>query len=312
MRRTVAVVCIALGVFSLVLAPLLRFWVAGAAMKAPLDQYSETVNRGDDVTYFSAQDLEQVDHATVEAYTTVRGDVAASDADIAVWDQFTWVKDVDEDFAFLSTSRRAGHDRVTGEAVDCCDASVNEEPVKQKGQAFKFPFLTEKKDYEFFDTATRQTLPIRFEGEETLDVDGEQIDTYKFVQVVEPTKIEERTLPKSLLDMDGDGDATADVMYNVTRTYWIEPTTGAPIDLLESQHRGAFVDGEERLVMFDGDMRFTDETIKSNVETAAEGASLIPLVRTTIPLVLLVTGVALVALGGILLATARTAAHGKR
>ncbi|CAM3708725.1 hypothetical protein GCM10009799_27230 [Nocardiopsis rhodophaea] len=311
MRRTAAVVCIALGVFCLVLAPLLRFWVAGAAMKAPLDQYSETVNRDDDATYFSAKDLKLVEHAEVEAYTTVRGDVAASDDDTAVWDQFTWVKDVDRDFAFLSNTRRVGHDRVTGEAVDCCDASVNEEPVKQKGQAFKFPFLTEKKDYEFFDTATKQTLPIKFAGEETLDVDGQKVDTYKFTQKIEPTKIEERTLPKSLLGMKGDGDATTDVMYNVTRTYWIEPTTGAPIDLREQQHRGAFVDGEEKLVLFDGDMRFTDETKKSNLETASEGADLIPLVRTTLPLALLIVGVVLIALGGVLLVGSRTSAHGR-
>ncbi len=35
MRRTVATVCIAFGVFCLVLAPLLRYWVAETFMKTP-------------------------------------------------------------------------------------------------------------------------------------------------------------------------------------------------------------------------------------------------------------------------------------
>ncbi|MFC4562103.1 DUF3068 domain-containing protein [Nocardiopsis mangrovi] len=304
MRRTVAVVCIALGVFSLVLAPLLRFWMAGAVMKTPMDQYNETTNRGEDVSYFSAEEVEQVDGATVEAYTTVRADVAASDEDIVVWDQFTWVKDIDRDFAILSTTRRAGHDRVSGEAVDCCDASVNDEAVQQSGQAFKFPFLTEQRDYEMFDVPTRQTLPITFEGVETI----QGVETYRFEQVVEPTKINERTLPRSLLGLEGDGDVTADEVFTVTRTYWIEPTTGAPIDLIEDQHRGAVVDGEERLVLFDGEMRFTDATIEQNIEGVQQGLTMLPLLRTTIPLVLVVAGPALLAIGALLLVAARSAA----
>lgn len=296
MRRTVAAVCIALGVFSLVLAPLMRFWMASAVMKTPMDYYSEKVVRGENVTYFSAEELELIEGATVEGYTTLRADVAASDADTVVWDQFTWIEDIDRDFAITSSSRRAGHDRVTGEAVDCCDASVNEEPVAQTGQAFKFPFLTEKKDYAFFDATAEKTEPIEFSGEEEI----EGLPTYKFVQEIEPTKVGEREMPRSLLGMDGDGDVAADEMYSVTRTYWIEPTSGAPIMVSEDQHRGAFVDGEERLVLFDGDMRMTDETVDANIENAEQAVTMIPLLRTTLPLVLLAAGAVLVGVGVVL------------
>lgn len=296
MRRTVAAVCIALGVFSLVLAPLMRFWMASAVMKTPMDYYSEKVVRGENVTYFSAEELELIEGATVEAYTTLRADVAASDADTVVWDQFTWIEDIDRDFAIQSSSRRAGHDRVTGEAVDCCDASVNEEPVAQTGQAFKFPFLTEQKDYEFFDATAEKTEPIEFAGEE--EIDG--VTTYKFVQEIEPTKVGEREMPRSLLGMDGDGDVVADEMYSVDRTYWIEPTSGVPIMVTEDQHRGAFVDGEEQLVLFDGDMRMTDETVEENIANAEQALTMIPLLRTTLPLVLLAAGAVLVGVGAVL------------
>lgn len=278
---------------------MLRYWTAESLMKAPLDYYNETVNRGEDITYFSAEETELVEGATVEAYTTVRGDVAASDADTAVWDQFTWVKDVERDSAITSTYRRAGHDRVDGRGVDCCDSSVGDEEVEQKGQIFKFPFLTEQRDYRFFDTTSRLTRPIAFEGEEAYN----GIDTYRFEQVVESEKVGERTLPASLLEgMDGaDGDVTGDEMYSVTRTYWIEPTTGVPIGLSEDQHRGFVVDGEERLVLFDGTLVWDDETVDGQIESAAQGMIMLPLLRTVIPLACVVFGAVFVIAGGLML-----------
>ncbi|MDA8371277.1 MAG: DUF3068 domain-containing protein [Nocardiopsaceae bacterium] len=302
MRRTIAVVCIALGVFSLVLAPMLRFWMASALMKTPMDYYAQKVNRGENVTYFSAEERELIEGATVEAYSTLRADVAASDDDTVVWDQFTWVQDVERDFAILSTTRRAGHDRVTGEAVDCCDASVNDESKKHSGQVFKFPFMTEQRDYEFFDTTTKEAYPITYEGTETV----QGVEAYKFVQEIELTKTGERTLPKSLLDMEGKGDVTADEMFSLTRTYWIEPTTGSPIDLKEEQYRGAYVDGEEKLVLFDGDLRFDDETIQKSIEGAEQGMTTLPLLRTTLPIVLVVIGGGLLVLGALLMVSTRS------
>ncbi|MFC7327605.1 DUF3068 domain-containing protein [Marinactinospora rubrisoli] len=293
MRRTLALVCVTLGVFSLALAPMLRFWVAPALMRTPMDYYNEVVNHGENVSYFSAEDLESVEGATVEAYSTFRADVPASDSDVVVWDQFTWVTDVDRDYPIQSTTRRAGHDRFTGQAVDCCDPSVNGERAEQSGQVFKFPFLTERRDYEFFDTTTRRTWPIEFRGEET--VHG--VPTYRFVQVIEPTRVGERTMPRSLLGMDGEGDVTADEMFSLTRTYWIEPTTGIPIDLEERHHRAASVDGEERLVLFDGVLRFTEETTEGYIESATPGMTRLPLVRETLPITLAGAGAALVVVG---------------
>ncbi|PSK97167.1 Protein of unknown function (DUF3068) [Murinocardiopsis flavida] len=307
MRRTVAVVCIALGVFCIALAPLLRYWVAPTFMKTPLDYYSTLVNRTDDATYFSAKDLEQIDNAEVEATTTLRADVAASNDDVVVFDGFTWVKDVGTDFAFLSTSRRIAHDRENGLAVDCCDNSINEKSVNPSGQAFKWPFLVEKKDYEFFDPTIADSSTIEFEGEE--EVKG--VPTYKFVQRIEPTKIGERTLPKKLLELKGKGDVEADEMYSITRTYWVEPTTGVGVDLIEDQHRAAVVDGEERLILFDGEMRFDEKTVSQQLKTASQSSRL-TLARTTGPIILLGVGVVLFAGGVILTFVGASRSRGRR
>jgi len=310
MRRTVAAVCVALGVFCLVLAPLLRYWVAGVFMKTPLDYYSQTVNRSEDATYFNIEEMEVIEGATVEAHTTLKADVRASDDETVVWDEFRWVKDVERDFAFLSATRHTAHDRVTGEAVDCCGSAVNEESVPQSGQAFKWPFLVEQRDYEFFDSTVRETLPITFEGVE--EVDGHPgVEAYKFVQVVEPTVVETREFPRSLLGLEGEGDVTADVVYSNTRTYWIDPVTGSPLDLSEEQRRVAVVDGEERLTMFEATMDFTDETVEERIEAAADGEKLV-LVRTTLPIVLLLAGAVLLVLGLVLHVTrAKSPAHAR-
>ncbi|TDQ52006.1 DUF3068 domain-containing protein [Actinorugispora endophytica] len=307
MRRTVAVVCIAFGVFCLVLAPLLRFWMASAVMKTPMDYYAQSEIQGEGVTYFNAGELEIIEDARVEATMTIRADVAASDDETVVWDQFMWVRDVERDFAFLSSTRRTPHDRVTGEAVDCCGASVNEETTVQSGQAFKWPFMVEQRDYEFFDTTTRRTLPIRFEGVE--EVEG--VEAYKFVQDVEPTSIETRDFPRSLLGMEGEGDVTADVVFSNTRTYWVDPVTGSPLDLSEDQRRVAVVDGEERLVMFQGVLSFSDETVAANIENAERG-DLVVLIRSTLPVALLAVGVAIVVFGVVLYVPRGSAGRARR
>ncbi|GHD22691.1 hypothetical protein GCM10007147_17280 [Nocardiopsis kunsanensis] len=300
MRRTVAVVLIALGVFCLAMAPLMRTWVASSLMKTPLDYYSELVNTGQ-ADYFNIEDVEQVEDAEVEAHTTVRADVASSSDETVVWDQFTWIKDGETDFGISSTSRRAGHDRVTGEGVDCCDPMVDDESVTQNGQLWKFPFFTEQRDYEFYETTVRETLPIEFDGVETID----GVEAYRFVQTVEPTVIDEQTVPREVAGLEGDGDVTGDVEYSVTRTYWIEPNSGAPINLSEDQKRVVVVDGEEVLTMLEGELSYNDETIDNAIANTEQARKFLPLLHTTLPIGALIAGVGLIGVAVVLLVTGR-------
>lgn len=300
MRRIVAVVLIALGVFCLAMAPLMRTWVASSLMKTPLDYYSELVNTGQ-ADYFNIEDVEQVEDAEVEAHTTVRADVASSSDETVVWDQFTWIKDGETDFGISSTSRRAGHDRVTGEGVDCCDPMVDDVSVTQDGQLWKFPFFTEQRDYEFFETTVQETLPIEFDGVETID----GVEAYRFVQTVEPTVIDEQTVPREVAGLEGDGDVTGDVEYSVTRTYWIEPVSGSPINLSEDQKHVVVVDGEEVLTMLDGELSYDDETIANSIANTEQARQFLPLLHTTLPIGSLIVGVGLIGVAVVLLVTGR-------
>lgn len=304
MRRTVAVVLIALGVFCLVSAPMMRTWMSGSLMKTPLDYYNATVNTGE-VTYFNIEDLEQVEDANVEAHSTLRADVASSTDDVVVWDQFTWIKDADTDFGISSTSRRAGHDRVTGEAVDCCDAMINEESVAQSGQAWKFPFMTEQRDYDFFETTVQEVVPMKFEGVE--EIDG--VEAYKFVQTVEPTVIDEREVPRSVAGLDGEGDVVGDETFSMVRTYWIEPISGTPINISEDHHRVVVVDGEEVLTLLSGELSFDDATRAASIENTEQARKVLPLLHSTLPVAALIVGAGLIGIAVILFVTGRGTAR---
>ncbi|WP_433698331.1 DUF3068 domain-containing protein [Nocardiopsis sp. CA-288880] len=305
MRRTVAVVLIAFGVFFLAAAPMMRTWMSSSLMKTPLDYYSETVNVAEGATYFNIEDVELVEDATLEAHATIRADVASSTDEIVVWDQFTWLKDAETDFGISSTSRRAGHDRVTGEAVDCCDSMVNEESVVQSGQAWKFPFFTEQRDYDFYETTVQEVVPMEFQGVEAV----EGVEAYRFVQTVEPTVVDERTLPRSVAGLEGDGDVTGDEVFSITRTYWIEPTTGSPLKVSEDQNRVVVVDGEEVLTLLDAELVFDDESVRNAVANSEQGRTVLPLLHTTLPIAFLVVGVGFVGIAVVLYVSGRRSDH---
>ncbi len=305
MRRATAVVLIGFGVFFLAVAPLMRTWVSSSLMKTPLTYYVEYTNVAEGATYFNIEDVELVEDATLEASVTIRADVASSTDEIVVWDQFTWLRDADTDFGISSTSRRAGHDRVTGEAVDCCDAMVNEESTVQSGQAWKFPFFTEQRDYEFFETTVKEPVTMEFKGAEEI----EGVEVYRFEQVVEGEVIGERTLPRSVAGLEGDGDVTGDEVFSITRTYWIDPTTGSPIKVSEDQSRVVVVDGQEVLTLLDAELVFDDASVRTALENSEEGRTTLPLIHTTVPLAALIIGVGFVAIGVILYLTGRSRAH---
>ncbi|MBE1459817.1 hypothetical protein H4W79_004031 [Nocardiopsis terrae] len=269
-------------------------------MKTPLDYYNATVNTGE-VTYFNIEDVELVEDADVEAHSTIRADVASSTDDVVVWDQFTWIKDADTDFGISSTNRRAGHDRVTGELVDCCDAMINDEAVAQTGQGWKFPFFAEQRDHDFFETTVQENVPMEFEGVE--EVDG--VEAYKFVQTVEPTVVDEREIPRSVAGLEGEGDVVGDETFSITRTYWIEPVSGSPIDISEDHHRVVVVDGEEVLTLLSGELRFDDATRATAIEKTEQARTVLPLLHTTLPIGALIVGVGFIGVAIVLFVTGR-------
>ncbi|HEY9524917.1 MAG TPA: DUF3068 domain-containing protein, partial [Thermopolyspora sp.] len=292
MRRVVGVVLLGIGAFLVVLAPLIRFQVAGKLIAAPADQYGITKLTAANARYFNVGEL-KVLTGTLDITVTTRGDIAEATSDRVVWDQFTAVNDVTNSKPSISmTLFRSAFDKHTGVGLNCCGVNIDRQPVKLTGQIFLFPFGTEKKTYQVFNTSTGQAYDTAFVGED--NVNG--LSVYKFEQTVPPTKIQTLTAPASVLGMDQPGDVPIDRWYDGKITYWVEPTSGVPVKEEQQRHEVLKTqDGVERQPAFIATAAFTPQTVSDQVKQATDAKNQITLIRTTIPLILLIGGLMLVA-----------------
>ncbi|MEU7832377.1 MULTISPECIES: DUF3068 domain-containing protein [unclassified Nonomuraea] len=287
MRRTPVLILVAVGAFLVVLAGMIRFWAAERIIAAPAAQYSVTKLQAPGAQYFSIADG-KVLTADLSMLVTTRGDVKEATDNRVVWDEFTVVDDVTNSKPQISLSeRRSAFDRRTGVGVNCCGVSVNKEPVKLEGQIYLFPFGVEKKTYKVFNQTAKKAFDTTFVGEDT--VNG--LPVYKFQQVVPATKVATLTAPGSLFGVTQSGDIQLDRWYEGTDTYWVEPNSGAPVK--EEVRRNETLktqDGVERAKALVATASFTPQTITEMVRTATDAKNQITLLKTTIPIVLLVLG----------------------
>lgn len=306
MRRGVGLVLIALGAFLVTLAPLARFWIAGQLAAFPLDQYSQATLEAQNAKYFSQSRVRMMNNVTIRATNTIRGDVTAGNNERAVWDQYTWVEDVTNNLPVQQSFRRVAFDRRDGHIINCCDEKIDTDTsVRQSGLAFVFPMGTEKKDYPFYDTTLRRTVPMRFVGEEKL----RGLDVYRFEQRVPATKTETREVPGSLVGEPDKPSVQADMYVEAVRTYWVEPTVGSPVNINDSRRQTFRVNGVERATVFLADLKFTEKTMTNAMQTAKDGKAQIELIREQVPIGALAGGVVLLVAGAVTLATGRRRAH---
>jgi hypothetical protein len=267
---------------------MVRFWAADRIISAPAAQYSVTKLQAPGAQYFSIADGKVVT-ANLSMLVTTRGDVKEATDSRVVWDEFTVVDDDTNNKPQISLSeRRSAFDRRTGVGVNCCGVSVNKEPVKLEGQIYLFPFGVEKKTYKVFNQTAKQAFDATFIGED--NVNG--LPVYKFQQNVPATKVATLTAPGSLFGVTQTGDIQLDRWYEGTDTFWIEPTTGAPVkEEVKRNETLKTQDGIERAKALVATASFTPQTIAETVKTATDAKNQITLVKTTIPLVLVVLGV---------------------
>lgn len=268
---------------------------------------------------------------------------ALSDAtgeDLAVYDTFSYTRD-GEDRILSGVFDRVAFDRNTGEVYSCsdedtelCDAKTasvkadatetdidgtfddlqfiypgDEEGLFEgfegfqgfEGQYFKMPFNAQQQTYLWWDGDLRAATEATFEGEEDL----EGLTVYKYVQVIEPTKVGEQVLPADIAGVDAEGDITTDSMYSNTRTLWIEPETGVLIKGQEEQHNYFAYEGEEVVTTTLANIGYDDATVSDNVDTYQPLAFQLKLLRVWVPLVGLVLGLILTGLGVVMVVRGR-------
>jgi hypothetical protein len=286
--------------FLVVAAILLPTYAAPALVKVPLDQDSQSVAEAKGATVFRVATLSEENDVDLKAIRTVRGDVKDGDADRAVFDVFVYVKDSAGKEVTYNTDRVA-LDRRSAEAVTCCGENVNGTATKHKGLSYKFPFNTEKKTYQYFDTTARKSYPIRYTGTEKI----KGVEVYVFRMTAEPVKIGELKLPGTLLG-SSEQLATAERYYSNTRTIWVEPESGVIIKGREEQ-RQTFrnAEGQDKVTVIDANLEFNDKTVTEALKTADDANSIKALLSTTLPWIFGIVGALLVLAGLALVVTGR-------
>lgn len=283
-------VLLGVAVFALVAAALLRFYAYGQLAVAPIDQNSTTTLVGPDATIFDTSQLAEI---KVDLTTTAKtvGLVKESEKkgdNVRVWETTNSTRS--EDGVVRSRSvERIAFDAHTAEAVNCCGTfdeaeTGNRVETKREGLLVKFPFQTEKKTYTWWDTDLGQGVPIKFVKEE--DVQG--LSTYKFEQTIEPTVVATQEVPAVVLGEEGEGNLEAEMTYSNVRTLWVEPRTGVVIKRAEKQHNTIRYDGEDRVTTTQVTTGYDDKTVKDNVDTYGPMSTMLFLLHTLVPVLLVV------------------------
>ncbi|MGW0936439.1 DUF3068 domain-containing protein [Streptomyces sp. NPDC002666] len=303
MRRRASLVLLAFAVFFAALSPLLRWYAFPRLAKIPPNQYQETVLEAKPATLldYSTLKAKKVDKITI--VQTLKGNVEESEKiersagrDVVVWDALSYVQGPDgkmvskipERYIFDAHSQDPVH--ATGESVDG-------DPVNREGIEFKWPFLTEKRDYEYFDAQTRTSSPIHYKG--TQNFRG--MEVYYFEQTVPWTKV---PMPKTMpiaITPEQIAETGITRWYTTKRMFWVDPVTGAPVngeEIHKEELRNAKAMGmsEDTVTVFAGHVKMREDYIVSIVDLVKSQRLLVLLLTSYLPWGFLVLGAGLLAL----------------
>ncbi|MDX3645489.1 DUF3068 domain-containing protein [Streptomyces sp. MB09-02B] len=303
MRRRAGLILLALAVFFTALSPLLRWYAFPNLAKIPANQYQDMV--------LEAKDATLLDYATMTARTvpkvtivqTLKGNVEASeeiekttDRDVVVWDGLSYVQGPDGEMVSRIPERYI-FDAHTQEPVHAKGESVDGDPVQRRGLEFKWPFLTEKRDYEYFDAQARITAPIHYKG--TQDFRG--VEVYYFEQTIPWTEVPfPRTMPVEGITRETVAQTGTTRWYTTVRKFWVEPVTGAPVygeEIHKEELRGGTLLGDrEKVTAFAGHVKMREDYIEHTVDMVTSQRLLVLLMTSYLPWGFLGLGLLLLAL----------------
>ena len=204
------------------------------------------------------------------------------------------------------------------EGVDAKDVSVD--LPDRKGFQYKFGFDVQKRSYLYYDTNTRQDIPVKFTGEKTIN----GLKTYEFVGEVPETDVSGLpnaqgeaplgtmlTMPASWWGISGRGISPRDQITmhryaTATRHVFVEPETGTIVDGLEDQHQYFRSPDQSadtpapirdfRMDVLKARFKWSDQTVSNQTAKADHYVGLLKLGGFWLPLILGIVGVLLLAL----------------
>lgn len=303
MRRKAGLVLLALAVFFAALSPLVRWYAFPRLAKIPPNQYQDMVLEAKGATLLDYGTMRARKVSKVTIVQTLKGNVEASKKvertagrDVVVWDGLSYVQgpdgkmvsEIPERYIFDAHSQEPVH--ATGEMVDG-------DPVRRDGIEFKWPFLTEKRDYEYFDAQTRTTSPIHYQG--TRDFRG--LTVYYFEQTVPWTKVPfPKAMPVEGITPESVAKTGTTRWYTTVRRFWVEPVTGAPVygeEIHKEELRGGtLLGGRDRVTAFAGHVKMREDYIAHTVSLVERNRTVVLLLTSYLPWGFLSLGIALLVL----------------
>ncbi|MYY06275.1 MULTISPECIES: DUF3068 domain-containing protein [unclassified Streptomyces] len=291
MRRRAGLVLLAFAVFFAALSPLLRWYAFPRLAKIPPSQYQETVLEAKPATLldYSTLTAKKVDKITI--VQTLKGNVEESERiertagrDVVVWDALSYVQGPDgkmvskipERYIFDAHSQDPVH--ATGEMVDG-------DPVTRDGIEFKWPFLTEKRDYQYFDAQTRTSSPIHYRGTRTFH----GLEVYYFEQTVPWTEVPmPKTMPIKGITPQQIARTGMTRWYTTKRMFWVDPVTGAPVngeEIHREEMRNAKAMGmpQDTVTVFAGHVKMREDYVDSIVDLVKSQRLLVLLLTSYLP-----------------------------
>ncbi|MEU6704088.1 DUF3068 domain-containing protein [Streptomyces wuyuanensis] len=313
MRRRASLVLLSFAVLFAALAPVLRWYAFPRLAKIPPSQYQEMVLEARPATLlqYDTMQAERVEKVTI--VQTLKGNVEESERierhagrDVVVWDSLSYVQGPDGK-TVSQIPERYIFDAHTQAPVHATGESVDGDPVRREGIEFKWPFLTEKRDYAYFDAQTRTSAPIHYKGTRTF----RGLEVYYFEQTVPWTKV---PYPKKM-PMPGIDATTLEKQTGTTRWYttkrmfWVEPVTGAPVNgeeiHTEELRGGSLLGGRDKVTAFSGHVRMREDYVDHTVALVSSNRTLVLLLVSHLPWTFLTLGAGLLALSLLLEARSR-------
>ncbi|MEC4019739.1 DUF3068 domain-containing protein [Streptomyces sp. H27-D2] len=317
MRRKASLVLLAFAVFFTALSPLLRWYAFPRLAKVPADQYQSVVLEAKNATLLDYGSLKAEKVSKISIVQTLRGNVEESERieksagrDVVVWDSLSYVVGPDGEMVSRIPERYI-FDAHSQQPVHADGESVDGDRVRREGIEFKWPFLTEKRDYNYFDAQTRTSSPIHYRGTRTF----RGLEVYYFEQTIPWTKV---PFPKKM-PVEGITPETVEKMgtarwYTTKRMFWVDPTTGAPVNgeeiHKEELRGGTLLPGGKKVTAFAGHVKMREDYIDSTVKLVKSQRQLILLLTAYLPWGFLGLGAVLLALSLLLEARSRRPSAG--
>lgn len=330
MRRVFSTVLIGLGAFLIMAAVLVKFYAHPNLATLPTNYESTTELQANGATIFDAATLSPITaDLAISSYTVADSDVATP-SDTVVWVNRATILnasvagatcDATVDAAlpgcFRQSSERVPFDKQSGAAAACPDCgswveesyvdgnsyAVRQVDVTRSGQILKAPFDMSKDDMQWWDSSIAEATTMKYVGTEKLD----GLETYKYVQTIEPTQIGTQDLPGKVFGVT-DSTVTAATMYSMVRTMWFAPVTGSPVKRVEDRNQYFDYEGQQVDALV-GTVEYTPDTVADLVADAKSQHFLLGGMVWLFPLTMIVIGLAAIAGGLALRRGGRGAKH---